>query len=85
MVEVVSRSTSESESSHNALVKATIAFEKSAVAFEKAVERGKSLAGIGSGKVPLLLLSSYDVAAAIKLRVCNIVITLILHVQFSRY
>jgi hypothetical protein len=64
MLEVLSGSTSESESSHNALVRATIVFEKSAIAFEKAVERGKSLAGTGSGKVPLLLPSSYNVAAA---------------------
>jgi len=62
MVEVLSESTSESESSNNALIKATTMFKKSAIAFEKAVDGAKSLGGTGSGKVPLLLLSSCGIA-----------------------
>jgi len=45
-----------SDPSHTiAIARATTAFEKSAVTFEEAVDTAKSLAGTGSGKVPLLL------------------------------
>ena len=40
--------------STNALMKATTALEKSTVAFERVVDGAISLAGTGSGKVPLL-------------------------------
>jgi hypothetical protein len=39
--------------------KALTALEKSSIAFDKAVDRVKSLAGTGSGKVPLLLPAAY--------------------------
>jgi hypothetical protein len=39
----------------DALVKAAGPFKKSTIAFEKAVDTTKSLAGTGSGKVHLLL------------------------------
>jgi hypothetical protein len=42
-----------------ALMKATSALEKSTVAFERVVDGAISLAGTGSGKVPLLLPPSY--------------------------
>ena len=39
--------------------KATAALEKATIAFDKAVNGVKSLAGTGSGKVPLLLPATY--------------------------
>ena len=39
--------------------KAMTALEKSTIAFDKAVNGVKSLAGMGSGKVPLLLPATY--------------------------
>ena len=39
-------------------MKATTALEKSTVAFERVVDGAISLAGMGSGKVPLLLPST---------------------------
>ena len=44
--------------STNALMKATTALEKSTAAFERVVDEAISLAGTGSGKVPLLLPST---------------------------
>ena len=41
--------------STNTLMKATTALKKSTVAFERVVDGAISLAGTGSGKVPLLL------------------------------
>ena len=45
--------------STNALMKATTALKKSTVAFERVVDGAISLAGTGSGKVPLLLPPSH--------------------------
>ena len=41
------------------LMKATTALEKSVLAFDKAVDNSKSLVGMGSGKIPLLLPSTH--------------------------
>lgn len=41
--------------SNNALMKAMTALEKSTVTFERVVDGAMSVAGTGSGKVPLLL------------------------------
>jgi hypothetical protein len=46
---------SESALDSPGLMKATTALEKSTVAFERVVDKAISLAGTGSGKVPLLL------------------------------
>ena len=61
MLEIIAESTSE-PSNANTFVKAMTTFEKSTVAFEKAVNATKSLTGTGSGKVHLLLPSSAAVA-----------------------
>ena len=45
--------------STNGLMKASSALEKSTVAFERVVDGAISLAGTGSGKVPLLLPPNY--------------------------
>jgi hypothetical protein len=54
IIDSLAGSTSE-PSCTNAFVKAAGPFKKSTVAFEKAVDAAKSLAGSGSGKVHLLL------------------------------